>query len=87
MTIDNGKRKLFFDSKVGILAGFVATQVALGIVEWIGTIDFSTLPTWLATSAGLAAGAAVNAITAWAAKRDPGTSGALRTPGASGVLD
>jgi hypothetical protein len=67
----DGSRRLFPDSRWGILAGFVATQASLGVVEWLGTLDFSTLPTWLATSAGLAVGAAVNAITAWAAKRDP----------------
>lgn len=70
----DGSRRLFADSKLGILAGFVATEAALGVVEWLGTIDFSTLPTWLATSAGLAVGAAVNAITAWAAKRRPNLS-------------
>jgi hypothetical protein len=65
----DGSRKLFNDSKLGILAGFVATQAAMGVVEWLGTIDFSTLPTWLATTGALLAGFAVNAITAWAAKR------------------
>ncbi len=67
----DGSKKLFPDSKLGILVGFVATQGALGVVEWLGTVDFSSLPTWAATSAGLAVGAAVNAITAWAAKNRP----------------
>jgi hypothetical protein len=70
MTTADGSKRLFNDSKLGILAGFVATQLALGLVEWIGTIDFSTLPTWLATTGALLAGFAVNALTAWAAKRD-----------------
>jgi hypothetical protein len=73
----DGSKTLFNDSRLGILAGFVATQIAMGIVEWIGTIDFSTWPTWLATTGALLAGFAVNAITAWAAKRGgnrPGTA-------------
>jgi hypothetical protein len=35
----DGSRTLFNDSLLGILAGFVATQAALGVVEWLGTID------------------------------------------------
>jgi len=70
----SGKRHLFFDSKMGILVGFLATQAAFGVVEWIGTIDFSTLPTWLATTGALLAGYAANAITAWATKRRDGTA-------------
>lgn len=72
-----GAKRLFPDSRLGILVGFVTTQAALGVVEWLGTIDFSSWPTWLATSAGLAAGAGANALTAWAAKRDPRAGGGL----------
>jgi hypothetical protein len=68
----DGSRTLFYDSKLGILFGFIATEAAMGIVEWIGTIDFSTWPTWAATTGALLAGFAVNAITAWAAKRRGG---------------
>jgi hypothetical protein len=66
----DGSRTLFNDSLLGILAGFVATQAALGVVEWLGTIDFSTWPTWAATTGALLVGFAIDAITAWAAKRD-----------------
>lgn len=81
MTIGDGARKLFPDARLGILLGFVASEASLGVVEWLGTIDFSTLPTWLATSAGLAVGALVNTITAWRAKHTPAgaaTGGNLR---------
>lgn len=65
----DGSKTLFSDSKLGILVGFVVTEIALGIVEWLGTIDFSTWPTWLATTGALLVGFIANAITAWAAKR------------------
>jgi hypothetical protein len=77
METTTGKKKLFRDSKLGIFAGFVAAQAALGVVEWLGTVDFSSLPTWAATSAALGVGAAVNAITAWAAKRRTGGVSAM----------
>lgn len=66
----DGSRRLFNDSRWGILVGLIVTQVALGVVEWLGTIDFSTWPTWAATTGALLVGYAANAITAWAAKRD-----------------
>ena len=74
METETGKKKLFRDSKFGILAGFVAAQAALGVVEMLGSVDFSTLPTWAATSAALAVGAAANALTAWAVKRRKGAT-------------
>jgi hypothetical protein len=73
----DGSRKLFNDSKLGIVVGLVVTQAAMGLVEWIGTIDFSTLPTWAATTGALLAGYAANAITAWAAKRGAARRGAV----------
>jgi hypothetical protein len=80
MRTADGSKTLFNDSRLGILAGFIATQAALGVVEWLGTIDFSTWPTWAATTGALLVGFAVNALTAWAAKRDgkrAGPSGPL----------
>jgi hypothetical protein len=67
-TID-GAKKLFNDSKLGILAGFIAAELAMGVVEYLGTVDFSTWPTWLSTTAALAVGFITNAIVAWAAPR------------------
>lgn len=68
---DTGKRKLFPDAKLGILLGFLATQAAMAVVEWAGTIDFSSWPTWAATTGALLVGYGVNALTAWAAKHRP----------------
>lgn len=79
METDTGKRKLFPDARLGILVGFLATQAAMGIVEWLGTIDFSTWPTWAATTGALLVGYAVNALTAWAAAHRPAL--ARRGPG------
>ena len=76
----NGARRLFPDSRLGLLVGFVVTQAAMGVVEWAGTIDFSTLPTWAATTAALLVGYGTAALTAWAAKRDPkGTTSSTTT--------
>jgi hypothetical protein len=68
----DGSRTLFNDSKLGILVGFVVTEAAMGVVEWLGTIDFSTWPTWAATTGALIVGYLANAVTAWAAKRRVG---------------
>lgn len=72
METATGKRRLFPDSRLGILAGFLSAQAALGVVEWLGTVDFSTWPTWAATTGALLVSHGVNALTAWAAKRRTG---------------
>ncbi len=71
MGLVNGARKLYRDSRLGFAADAAVTLLALGVVEWIGTLDFSTLPTFFATIAALVAGKVAGLITAWAAKRGP----------------
>lgn len=65
----NGAKKLYRDSKLGFVVSSAVTLAALGVVEWLGTIDFSTLPTFFSTVAALAVGQVSGLITAWAAKR------------------
>lgn len=65
----DGSRRLFNDSKLGILVGLAVSTLSMMLVEWLGTLDFSTLPTWLSTFAAMAAGYVAAAITAWRAKR------------------
>jgi hypothetical protein len=67
-TID-GSKDLARDSKAGIAVGALVTTLALAFVEWLGTIDFSTMPTIVSTMGALAAGWVANAITAWAVAR------------------
>lgn len=69
MSLADGSKKLFRDSKIGIGVGFVVTEAAMGVVEWLGSIDFSTLPTWAATTGALLTGYAANAVASWAAAR------------------
>jgi hypothetical protein len=79
-----GKKRLFNDSKLGLLANGVVTVAALAVVEWIGTIDFSTMPTIAATLLGPALGMVANAIVSWAAPRDSGTAA---SPGVTRLSD
>lgn len=67
----NGAKKLYNDSRLGFIVSSAVTVAAMGVVEWIGTIDFSTLPTFFSTLAAVAAGQIAGLITAWAAKRGP----------------
>lgn len=77
MTLADGSKKLFRDSKIGLGVGFIVTEASMGVVEWLGSIDFSTWPTWAATTGALLVGYAANAVTAWAsARRKPGTTDA-----------
>lgn len=84
MATATGARRLFPDTRLGLLVGFVVTQAAMGLVEWLGTIDFSTLPTWLSTTGALLTGYATAALTAWASKRHPAAPGTYSTGGAVG---
>jgi hypothetical protein len=58
-----GKGTVGFDAKVGLLVNAVITVVGLALVEWLGSLDFSTLPTFVATLAPVAIGLVANFIT------------------------
>lgn len=64
----DGSKNLAKESKVGAAVSSLVTVLALGVVEWLGTIDFSTLPTFFATVAALAAGQVAGLISAWATR-------------------
>jgi len=72
MSIGDGAKKLYRDSKLGFAVSTVVTTAALSVVEWLGTIDFSTLPTFASTAAAVLVGQLSGVITAWAAKRGTG---------------
>jgi hypothetical protein len=59
----DGRGFLGFDSLVGNTVNGVVTVAGLAVVEWLGTIDFSTLPTFFATIAAPAAGYVAGLIT------------------------
>lgn len=69
MSITDGAQKLYRDSKLGFVVSTAVTTIALGVVEWLGSIDFSTLPTFAATWGAVLAGQLAGVITAWASKR------------------
>jgi hypothetical protein len=76
MSITDGAKRLYDDSKLGFLVSTAVTTVALGLVEWLGSIDFSNLPTFAATWGAVLVGQLSGVITAWAAKRGkPTTAG------------
>jgi uncharacterized membrane protein len=72
----DGSKTLFNDSKIGLLVNSLVTFAALALVEMLGSIDFSTWPTFLATAGAVLAGLVSNAVAAWAAKRRPAVPGA-----------
>ncbi len=59
----DGKGVLGRDGFLGNLTGAAVTVAGLALVEWLGTIDFSTLPTFFATVAAPAAGLVAGWIT------------------------
>lgn len=59
----DGRGTVGFDAKVGLLVNAVITAAGLGVVEFLGTLDFSTLPTFAATLAPVAVGLVANWIT------------------------
>ncbi len=65
----DGSQKLFNDSRLGLLANFAVVTLGSMLVEWLGTLDFSTWPTRFSAIAIFLAGALANAITAWLAPR------------------
>lgn len=70
MTIADGAKKLYKDSKLGLsVNAIVAILVAAGVDAT------NSLSTWLTAAVGIAAGTITGAITAWAVKRGgPGSS-------------
>lgn len=58
-----GKGVVGFDAKVGIAVNAVITAAGLAVVEFLGSLDFSTLPTFAATLAPVAVGLIANFIT------------------------
>lgn len=62
-TNGEGAGELTRDSLLGNTVNGIVTVVGLAIVEALGSIDFSTLPTFLATVAAPAAGYAAGLIT------------------------
>lgn len=62
-TSPDGAGVLGRDSKFGNIVNGVVTVAALGLVELLGSIDFSTLPTFLATVAAPVAGLIAGLIT------------------------
>jgi hypothetical protein len=73
MSITDGAKKLYRDSKLGLsVSAIVAILAAAGIDA---TNAFST---WLTAAVGVLAGTVAGAITAWSAKRSGGTSPAVQ---------
>lgn len=58
-----GAGELPRDGKIGNIVNGVVTVVGLGVVEWLGSIDFSTLPTFVATVAAPVAGLIAGLVT------------------------
>lgn len=58
-----GAGELTRDSKFGNIVNGVVTVAALGVVELLGSVDFSTLPTFVATVAAPIAGLIAGLIT------------------------
>jgi hypothetical protein len=79
LIVDNadGSNKLHNDSLKGIIAGLLTTFGLGGLVEMVGTLDFSTVSTFLSTGGVIAAGYLVNAFFAWKLKRDAARRGAV----------
>lgn len=58
-----GKGIVGFDAKIGLLVNGLVTAAGLAVVEFLGTLDFSTMPTFFATLAPVAVGMVANFIT------------------------
>lgn len=59
----DGKGVVGFDAKVGLFVNGLVTAAGLALVEFLGTLDFSTLPAFVATLAPVVVGMAANWIT------------------------
>ena len=67
----NGVKK---ESKYALLVQFVLSVGATAAIGYLGTLNLSTLPGWLAGAATLAVSTAVAWLVAWKTKNTPAPS-------------
>ena len=68
----DGKGIIYRDSKFGLLVATLVTAVGQTVVEWLGELDFSNAPRFVASVAPILVGLASGWITAKMAKRRAG---------------
>jgi len=71
-TQNDGSNQLTRDSKLGNLANSAGVALITAGIVWLGDIDWSGWPAWVATLGGPAVGLAVGWLTSYKAKRFPG---------------
>ncbi len=64
-TNDTGAQSITRDAKIGHVVGAVVTATGLAVVDYLGRLDFSTAPTFIATLAPVAVGLASGWITTY----------------------